>query len=261
MRLVTSNFLLLISICAVCGSIIVPKISYSIDQRGQFGPQTPQRIPSRVRCDRRDFEKCLSKITQVVDKNELSYATTTEDLNTTCSLLKSGIFCADEWMFRCSNDDARNIFQQIVSGSREMVREICHPGPARDAYLRIAPCLKEAIEKKQECSYWQKKLLHHPSSGSGDRDLQSFCCAFQESIKCQIEAVKSHCDQEALQYFQDPMQVRGKEMNQHCLGFTYPPEKCGIVLNRSISTICPLQYVLMCFIIILMMKLKENLSI
>lgn len=96
---------------------------------------------------------------------------------------------------------------------------------------------------------------------SNSADWSLFFSAFQESIKCQIEAVKSHCDREALQYFQDPMQVRGKEMNQHCLGFIYPPEKCGIVLNRSMSKICHFQYGLICSIIIIMMKLKEILAI
>ncbi|KAH9511581.1 hypothetical protein DERF_010032, partial [Dermatophagoides farinae] len=112
-------------------------------------------------------------------------------------------------------------------------------------YLQYAPCLKDISISTQKCStvvrrfqsiskmmsdneQQQQQQTRQKTSNDGDNDerLLRFCCAYQESVDCQIRNVRKYCGQEGLRFFEHYMsEMTNSLINQHCAGYTYS-DKC-----------------------------------
>lgn len=67
-----------------------------------------------------------------------------------------------------------------------------------------------------------------------DNDLRllKFCCAYQESVDCQLQNVRKYCGQEGLRFFEHYMsEMTNSLINQHCAGYTYS-DKCKRLRRR-----------------------------
>nr|XP_046918639.1 uncharacterized protein LOC124498864 [Dermatophagoides farinae] len=197
------------------------------------------------RCSPKTFETCLSMMQEVMENSSLAFPINSRDLDITCRKLKSGDYCAEKYIRSCAGNRQRHLYQDIVQGSKNVIRLLCQQGRTQQLYLQYAPCLKDISISTQKCStvvrrfqsiskmmsdneQQQQQQTRQKTTNDGDNDerLLRFCCAYQESVDCQIRNVRKYCGQEGLRFFEHYMsEMTNSLINQHCAGYTYS-DKC-----------------------------------
>ncbi|KAH9425848.1 hypothetical protein DERP_005067 [Dermatophagoides pteronyssinus] len=203
------------------------------------------------RCSPKTFETCLSMMQEVMENSSLAFPINSKDLDITCRKLKSGDYCAEKYIRSCAGNRQRHLYQDIVQGSKNVIRLLCQQGRTQQLYLQYAPCLKDISISSQKCltvvrrfqsiskmmSENEQQQPQQPepiNRQKNDNDLRllKFCCAYQESVDCQLQNVRKYCGQEGLRFFEHYMsEMTNSLINQHCAGYTYS-DKCKRLRRR-----------------------------
>ncbi|XP_075679615.1 uncharacterized protein LOC142645934 [Dermatophagoides pteronyssinus] len=203
------------------------------------------------RCSPKTFETCLSMMQEVMENSSLAFPINSKDLDITCRKLKSGDYCAEKYIRSCAGNRQRHLYQDIVQGSKNVIRLLCQQGRTQQLYLQYAPCLKDISISSQKCltvvrrfqsiskmmSENEQQPQQQPepiNRQKNDNDLRllKFCCAYQESVDCQLQNVRKYCGQEGLRFFEHYMsEMTNSLINQHCAGYTYS-DKCKRLRRR-----------------------------
>ena len=77
------------------------------------------------------FEFCLLQIKSVTESDELAFASTQKQLKSACGQLQDGVKCADDHMRRCVSPSQWQLFEEVVTGTREVLVKLCVPGPVQ----------------------------------------------------------------------------------------------------------------------------------
>ncbi|CAG2176351.1 unnamed protein product, partial [Oppiella nova] len=191
-------------------------------------------------CSLSSFDLCLASIQEVTQNSSLAFATNRENLHLACRKLKEGVVCADNHMKNCTNRSQKNLFEEIVNGTKQVLNLLCQTGDFQNNYLRYAQCFKNVSMSEQKCAGCFKNVSMSEQKCAGvlrrvqnmsidpqntsdmEAELKTFCCAFQESVECQIDFVRRDCGEKAVDFFETYLkQISSSLMHQHCISYTY----------------------------------------
>lgn len=82
-------------------------------------------------CSMSQFESCLLLIKSVTESDDLAFASNQKQLQSACNRMQDGVKCADDHMRRCVSPSQRQLFEEVVSGTREVLIKLCIPGPVQ----------------------------------------------------------------------------------------------------------------------------------
>ena len=104
-----------------------PKSSKSVT----VSPKTAATLPDTSNCSMSQFEFCLLQIKSVTESDELAFASTHKQLKSACDRMQDGVKCADDHMRRCVSPGQWQLFEEVVTGTREVLVKLCVPGPVQ----------------------------------------------------------------------------------------------------------------------------------
>ncbi|KAJ6215708.1 hypothetical protein RDWZM_010208 [Blomia tropicalis] len=202
------------------------------------------------RCSMDTFARCLHMMQEVTSNSSLAFPTNMDELDVTCKKLKAGDYCAERYIRSCAGDQQRSMYQDIVQGTKNVIRLICQHGDTQRQYLEYASCFKDIFMAEVKCETVLKrfqivsKLMADGNSGNvqmnadqtlassvtpsivDEEKLKQFCCAYRDLVDCQLKNVRKFCGNQGLQFFERYMsEITNSVMNEHCVGYTYS-DKC-----------------------------------
>ncbi|CAG2110768.1 unnamed protein product [Medioppia subpectinata] len=187
------------------------------------------------------FDLCLASIQEVTQNSSLAFATNRENLYLACRKLKEGVVCADNHMKNCTNRSQKNLFEEIVNGTKQVLNLLCKTGDFQNktSFASLIKILKNCTNRSQKNLFEEivngTKQVLNLLCKTGDfqnnylRYAQCFKNvsmsdqnAFQESVECQIDFVRRDCGQKAVDFFETYLkQISSSLMHQHCISYTY----------------------------------------
>ncbi|GFY67728.1 uncharacterized protein TNIN_3681 [Trichonephila inaurata madagascariensis] len=187
----SSNRLHLLTLCqqAYCFSKAFCR-SWRVTEDGLMLATTPE-----PQCTLMELHGCLQSLQ--TQSNDLAFAATRYELLTLCSTLKESVSCVDDHMKLCFTPTQRKVFNHVVAGARQVLLELCVPGPIQEAYLKHAPCFKNVSLAEDKCAPKYRYLMELSENVNQrqnvDEGLRESCCAFGEFVTCKYLYVSQDC--------------------------------------------------------------------
>ncbi|XP_023220180.1 uncharacterized protein LOC111622094 [Centruroides sculpturatus] len=111
-------------------------------------------------CSSENFQKCMDSLQAVTQSEKLAFATTKEELSDVCQQLKEGFYCVENHSKKCFSTTQRRLLDSVVSGSRNVIKDLCVSGNIQDNYLRFASCFKNVSTDEKKCASQYRRMLH-----------------------------------------------------------------------------------------------------
>lgn len=125
----------------------------------------------------------------------IRFATSDEELNENCPYLHDGLRCIDNYTRSCLEPAKRSAFYRSYTGSAMVLQEICAPGPYREEFLRLAPCMNNATEEYFACAKPYQKALQRFSS---TKEIPAEMCGeLKRYVSCSESVMRQTCGNEA----------------------------------------------------------------
>ncbi|XP_054713522.1 uncharacterized protein LOC129222984 [Uloborus diversus] len=181
-------------------------------------------------CTLVEFHQCLQSLQS--HSNDLTFAVTRYELLTLCGTLKESVSCVDNHMKHCFNPTQRKVFNSVVAGARQVLLELCVPGPIQEAYLRYASCFKNVSLSEEKCAPKYRHLMELSETvnrrKSVDDGLRDSCCAFGEFVTCKYLHVGQDCGHDATRFLQQHLdRISSPLIHEHCAIYTYASDACA----------------------------------
>nr|XP_042903436.1 uncharacterized protein LOC107439451 [Parasteatoda tepidariorum] len=178
-----------------------------------------------------ELNRCL--VSLQTQSNDLAFAAKKHELLALCSTLKDSVLCVDEHMKHCFSPTQRKVFNHVVAGARQVLLELCVPGPIQDAYLRHAPCFKNVSLAEDKCAPKYRYLMELSENVNQrqniDEKLRESCCAFDEFVSCKYLHVSQDCGHDAARFLQQHLdRISSPLIHEHCAHYTYATDACGV---------------------------------
>ncbi|KAF8791032.1 hypothetical protein HNY73_005964 [Argiope bruennichi] len=188
-------------------------------------------------CTLEELNGCLQSLMSVTKGNDFTFAATRLQLLAVCSTLKDSVFCVDEHMKLCFNPTQRKVFNHVVSGARQVLAELCVPGPIQEAYLTHAPCFKNITLAEEKCAPKYRHLIEISENVNEehnvDEGLKDSCCAFREFVLCKYIHVAQDCGHDADAFLQQHLdRITSPLLHEHCAHYTYGAGTCTSISNH-----------------------------
>ncbi|XP_054162851.1 uncharacterized protein LOC128960746 [Oppia nitens] len=140
-------------------------------------------------------------------------------------------------MKNCTNRSQKMLYEEIVNGTKQVLNLLCQSGHFQNNYLHYAECFKNVSTSQQKCAPILDKVknmsIDPQLTSDMEAELKKFCCAFQESVDCQIDFVGRDCGQKAVNFFETYLkQISSSLMHQHCISYTYSGSLTIIFINN-----------------------------
>ncbi|XP_054712963.1 uncharacterized protein LOC129222474 [Uloborus diversus] len=194
----------------------------------------------QVECTLHQLFGCLESLRSVTQGNDLTLATTRQELSDVCRNLKKSVLCVDEHMKSCFTATQRKVFNQVVAGARQFLLELCVSGKIQDTYLRHSPCYKNVSLSEEKCALKYQYLIQLSENVDKGRDvdegLRESCCAFNAFVLCKNIHVDKDCGKEAGQFLRQHLdRISSPLIHEHCAHYMYATDACS-TSRASIST-------------------------
>ncbi|XP_076320587.1 uncharacterized protein LOC143230618 isoform X2 [Tachypleus tridentatus] len=169
----------------------------------------------------------------VTQSDNLALPSTRKELLLVCEKLRHGIGCVDDHMTRCSWGTPEKVFHDVVNGTRQVIQELCLPGPMQEAYLSYAACFKNVSLNEQKCAEKYRTLAElFRKENEGDEDvnkgLRKWCCSYSSFVHCQNNHVAQYCGKQAGIFLRSYMdRMTGPLIHEHCPLYTHGLEACN----------------------------------
>nr|XP_012150564.1 PREDICTED: uncharacterized protein LOC100882346 isoform X4 [Megachile rotundata] len=154
-------------------------------------------------CGHERLVKC-GRPFEMINNNDLSFATKKEDLQQLCPDLEAGIKCIQTYTFECMKEKQREHFNSLYTGTNKVVMELCQDGPYQDEFLRHAACMQkvqpeyELCYKKYHRTTQEIERRNHTASLNGS--LKALCCGFKEFLECSHHSIRRQCGDDTAQF-------------------------------------------------------------
>ncbi|XP_067129409.1 uncharacterized protein [Centruroides vittatus] len=184
-------------------------------------------------CSLENFQKCMASLQEVTKSKKLAFATTKEELTNVCQQLQEGFYCVENHSKRCFSPSQKRLFDSVVSGSRNVIEDLCVSGVVQENYLRYAKCFKNVSTDKSKCATQYHRMVQLSESEEDINDevedgLKETCCAFTEFVHCKYTHTVKDCGQDAANFLQNHMdRMSGSLIHQHCSLYTFQSDACG----------------------------------
>ncbi|XP_064460435.1 uncharacterized protein LOC135370596 [Ornithodoros turicata] len=197
------------------------------------------------KCTNDQYQQCLQSLENVAKGEDLTLVTSKRELDNVCRRLKQVVYCVDEHTAKCFEETLQRVFNQVVAGAKEIIAEVCIPGPTQDDFLRHARCNRNVTMDATKCAPAYRRTLMLAKTVSQDKDvdqgLKRSCCAFSEFVQCKNFHVTRDCGARASAFFARHMQrISGPLMDDHCGQYAFGTESCNPSSSRSSVTRDPL---------------------
>ncbi|XP_067129352.1 uncharacterized protein [Centruroides vittatus] len=193
-------------------------------------------------CSLENFQKCMASLQAVTQSEKLAFATTREELKDVCLQLQEGFYCVENHSKKCFSSSQKRLFDSVVSGSRNVIEDLCVPGIVQEKYLRYAKCFKNVSTDERKCATQYHRMVHlseyeEDTKSEVEDGLKETCCAFTEFVHCKyIHAVRD-CGQDAGDFLQNHMdRMSGSLIHQHCSLYTFQSDACTTASATTLTT-------------------------
>lgn len=175
-----------------------------------------------------------------LQENDLALAATREELMTVCKSLKTLEVCVDEHTRHCFTTTQRKVFNHVVSGAREFLKELCVPGKTQDTYLRHSPCYRNVTLSEDKCAPEYRLLTELSEQVDKESDidlgLKRSCCAFNAFIQCKHTHARRDCGREAAHFLQQHLdRISNPLIHDHCEHYMHARNACNGLSSASSS--------------------------
>ncbi|XP_022245680.1 uncharacterized protein LOC111086587 [Limulus polyphemus] len=136
-------------------------------------------------------------------------------------------------MTRCSWGTPEKLFHDVVNGSRQVIQELCLPGPMQEGYLKYAECFKKVSLHENKCApkyrtlteLFQKQL--HDTDEDVNKGRREWCCSYSDFINCQYTHVTHECGTKAGVFLRSHTdRMSSPLIHEHCPLYIYGSEAC-----------------------------------
>ncbi|XP_076649843.1 uncharacterized protein LOC143357312 isoform X1 [Halictus rubicundus] len=187
-------------------------------------------------CGHERLANCARPLERI-NSNDLSFAITKESQHQLCRELESGIKCIQTYTIDCLDENQREHFNNLYSGTNKAVMELCQDGPYLDEFMKHAGCMQQIAPQYELCHKRYQRITEDVAKNNAtDKSVKRLCCGFKEYLDCSHHTVRRHCGDDTAQFtkeFQD--RVSGSLLRTSCKPFT--EEVCAIGSGASISRI------------------------
>ncbi|KAM7282704.1 uncharacterized protein ISCGN_002828 [Ixodes scapularis] len=185
--------------------------------------------PVNVTCTMDEFDGCMRKLSSITESEELSLASSRQELDILCSKWRQGHRCVDEHMAQCSDRLKQILYNDVVHGTRQVMNELCSPGRMQNDYLRLAPCFKSLFVEGGRCSQKYKSMIQLSKASTDmtetaniEEGLRKTCCTFNEYVHCYYKHMPELCGEEGRDFFRTYTEkMSGPLIHEHCASYTY----------------------------------------
>ncbi|KAM7310670.1 uncharacterized protein ISCGN_007578 [Ixodes scapularis] len=176
-----------------------------------------------------EFDGCMRKLSSITESEELSLASSRQELDILCSKWRQGHRCVDEHMAQCSDRLKQILYNDVVHGTRQVMNELCSPGRMQNDYLRLAPCFKSLFVEGGRCSQKYKSMIQLSKASTDmtetaniEEGLRKTCCTFNEYVHCYYKHMPELCGEEGRDFFRTYTEkMSGPLIHEHCASYTY----------------------------------------
>ncbi|GFY54794.1 uncharacterized protein TNIN_67821 [Trichonephila inaurata madagascariensis] len=109
-------------------------------------------------CTLHELQNCLESL-QSAQGRDLALASTSQELQAVCETLKESLWCVDVHMKHCFTSTQRKVFNHVVQGAKQFLRDLCVPGPIQETYLKHASCYKNISLSENKCAPRYRHLI------------------------------------------------------------------------------------------------------
>ncbi|GFS71065.1 HSF_DOMAIN domain-containing protein [Nephila pilipes] len=112
------------------------------------------------KCDVKRYIECMEPIHNVTFGHPNGLYQDSNDLATSCPVIKTGIKCIQDFATECGTDMIAENFHEQFERPAEFLTKICDSdSPLRNEYLKASPCLQEHSDDLEVCSTKVQEFL------------------------------------------------------------------------------------------------------
>ncbi|XP_022238797.1 uncharacterized protein LOC111085280 isoform X1 [Limulus polyphemus] len=182
-------------------------------------------------CTLQTFHQCLTSLQSVTQASDLNLIASKDELDAACRELEKSVRCVDDHKKRCFSDTQRRVFNQVVAGARQFIKELCVSSEVQKEYLRHALCFRNISVAEDKCAPTSRHTLwlseNVKENENVEESLRKTCCAFTEFVRCRYAYVSADCGHEAGTFFKRHLErISGPLIHEHCAAYTFDMEAC-----------------------------------
>ncbi|GFY46201.1 HSF_DOMAIN domain-containing protein [Trichonephila inaurata madagascariensis] len=149
-------------------------------------------------CDVSKYITCMEPIHNVTFGHQNGLFQDSNDLATSCPIIKTGIKCIKDFATECGTDMIAENFHEQFERPAEFLTKICDSdSPLRTEYLKASPCLQEHSDDLEVCSTKVQEFLAMLDDADTNEKEMTMTCMYEMMLracllstgaeKCQLE--------------------------------------------------------------------------
>ncbi|XP_076649844.1 uncharacterized protein LOC143357312 isoform X2 [Halictus rubicundus] len=127
-------------------------------------------------CGHERLANCARPLERI-NSNDLSFAITKESQHQLCRELESGIKCIQTYTIDCLDENQREHFNNLYSGTNKAVMELCQDGPYLDEFMKHAGCMQQIAPQYELCHKRYQRITEDVAKNNAtDKSVKRLCC-------------------------------------------------------------------------------------
>ncbi|XP_076064806.1 uncharacterized protein LOC143038926 [Oratosquilla oratoria] len=156
-------------------------------------------------CNTSKLQDCINMLQDINEDHDLAFASTEPELNRMCDTVEKGLNCVHNHVSHCFDKDRQRIINTLLTGTDDVIKNLCTPGKFRDNYRIYAPCMKNVSMDNNMCGAEYKRLIHSVGTDKAtyEETVRQQCCAFHTYLDCVTATAEKECGKNAAHFIED----------------------------------------------------------
>ncbi|XP_055931803.1 uncharacterized protein LOC129962104 [Argiope bruennichi] len=182
---------------------------------------------SEENCDVSRYVACMEPIHNATFGHPNGLFQDSNDLATSCPIIKNGIKCIQDYASQCGTDMIAENFHEQFERPAEFLTKICDSSsPIRNDYLKASPCLHEKSDDLEVCSTKVQEFLAILDEPDTNEKELTLTCMYEMMLRaCLMSTSAEKCGLETAVFIRKAllyspslgMQTCSKEVQSHML--------------------------------------------
>ncbi|CAL1293558.1 unnamed protein product [Larinioides sclopetarius] len=147
------------------------------------------------KCDVSKYVECMEPIHNATFGHSNGLFQDSNDLATSCPIIKNGIKCIQDYAKECGTDMIAENFHEQFERPAEFLEKICDStAPIRIEYLKASPCLQEKSDDLEVCSAKVQEFLATLDEPNTNEKELTLTCTYEMMLRaCLLSTTAEKC--------------------------------------------------------------------
>jgi len=154
---------------------------------------------NQANCEPSTLETCTRQLLRF-SSDEIEVPKTSEEVRSTCGVIKNGTKCIRKYMSNCAPPVIRQMSKMAMGGVTRTINKRCSEDGIL-LFLSHRDCIRAIKHPAQQCYRNLVRDMYRIRGASNEQLHPSVCCFLSKMHECNSDSMRKNCKEESQEYY------------------------------------------------------------